>query len=169
MTLSIIAAMTEDRVIGRNNKLPWHISEDLKRFKSITMGHPIIMGRRTFESIGRALPGRRNIVISATPGFSAPAAVTIAPSLDAALALCPVGEGERFVIGGARVFAEALDRADKLYLTFVHGKFEGDVRFPQFDLRRDFKVIENIPGRSAPPDPLSYSFVTAVRVPKPPN
>jgi len=162
MSLSIIAAMTEDRIIGLNNKLPWHISDDLKRFKALTMSHPIIMGRRTFESIGRPLPGRRNIVITQTPGFQRDG-VQLAPGLNEALVLCPENEGERFVIGGARVFAEALPLADRLYLTFVHKSFAGDVRFPDFDLRSDFQVVENLPGRTPPPESLGFSFVTAVR------
>ncbi len=163
MKLSIIAAMTESRVIGLNNELPWRIPEDLKRFKAVTMGHPIIMGRKTYESIGRPLPGRRNIVISQTPGF-APAGVTVVPSLNEALALCPESEGERFVIGGARVFQDALPLADRLYLTFVHNEFKGDTHFPAFELRRDFKVIENTPGRTHGPDSIGYSFVIATRI-----
>lgn len=162
MSLSIIAAMTERRVIGRENKLPWHIPEDLRRFKAITLGHPVIMGRRTFESIGRPLPGRRNIVVTQTPDYT-PSGVQIAPGLEEALALCPPGEGERFVIGGARMFTEALPLADRLYLTFVHRDFEGDVYFPAFDLKGEFTVVENVPGRTPPPDSLGYSFVLARR------
>jgi len=161
MTLSIIVAMTDDRVIGRDNALPWRLPEDLKRFKTITMGHPIIMGRRTFESIGKPLPGRRNIVVTSRP--LAAAGVQTARSLNEALALCPEGEGERFVIGGARMFEEALSRADKIYLTLVHADVPGDVRFPPVNLERDFRVVERSRGAPGGPEPLDVEYVTVVR------
>jgi dihydrofolate reductase len=161
MTLSIIVAMTDARVIGKDNALPWRIPEDLKRFKAITMGHPIIMGRRTFESIGKPLPGRRNIVVTSKARIAE--GVETARSLIEALALCPEAEGERFVIGGARLFAEALPLADKIYLTFVHADIKGDVYFPPFNLRRDFQVVVEKVGMSEGPDPLYVEYVTAVR------
>ena len=161
MSLSLIVAMTDDRVIGRENALPWRIPEDLKRFKAITMGHPIIMGRRTFESIGKPLPGRRNIVVTST--MAAIAGVQTAGSLTEALRLCPSSEGERFVIGGARLFADALPLADKLYLTLVHADIAGDVRFPPVDLERDFRVAERRRFRSEGPAALEVEYVTAVR------
>lgn len=162
MSLSLIVAMTDDRVIGRDNALPWRIPEDLKRFKAITMGHPLLMGRRTFESIGKPLPGRRNIVVTST--MAAIAGVQTAGSLTEALALCPAAEGERFVIGGARLFAEALPLADKLYLTLVHADIDGDVRFPALDLEREFRVVERSRFRSEGPAALDVEYVTAVRV-----
>src|SRR5438093_773206 len=115
MTVSIIVAMTEDRVIGKDNKLPWHLSEDLKRFKRLTMGHAVIMGRKTFDSIGKPLPGRRNIVLSRDANFR-PADVVVAANLKEALAACAPGESEAFVIGGAALFQEALPLADRIYL-----------------------------------------------------
>ncbi|MBV9079505.1 MAG: dihydrofolate reductase [Elusimicrobia bacterium] len=160
--LAVIAAMTEARVIGRKNRLPWHLPEDLKRFKSLTMGHPIIMGRKTFESIGKALPGRRNIVVTSTR-ISA-AGVQAAASLETALAMCPVEEGTRFVIGGARLFAEALPLADRLYITLIHADLEGDVVFPPFELEKSYRVVEKSEGRSAGAEALPYTFLTADRV-----
>lgn len=167
MTLSIIVAMTDARVIGRDNDLPWKIPEDLKRFKSITMGHPVIMGRRTFDSIGRALPGRRNIVVTSRP--LSVEGVQTASSLSAALALCPEKEGERFVIGGARLFEEALGKADKLYLTLVHADVPGDVYFPPFDIAKGFRVTERSAFQSTGPAGLAVEYVTAVRDPRSPT
>jgi dihydrofolate reductase len=129
--VSVIVAAAENGVIGRAGALPWHLSEDLKRFKRLTTGHPVVMGRKTWESIGRALPGRRNLVVSRTPGYAA-AGADVFGSLDEALAAC-AGEDEIFVIGGAMLYAEALSRADRLYLTRVHATVEGDVTFPEID------------------------------------
>lgn len=131
MKLSLILAMAENRVIGRGNDLPWHLPADLKRFKALTLDHAIVMGRRTFESIGRPLPRRRSIVISRDPAYAADG-VEVAHSLDEALQLA-AGDDEVFVIGGAAVFAAALPRADRLYLTRVHAEAEGDVTCPPLD------------------------------------
>ncbi len=131
MIVSLIVAVAENGVIGRAGKLPWHLPEDLKRFKRLTVGHPVIMGRKTWESIGRPLPGRRNLVVSRTPGYAAEGAEVFA-SLDEALAAA-AGEDEVFVIGGAALYAEAMPRADRLYLTRVHATVEGDVTFPGLD------------------------------------
>jgi dihydrofolate reductase len=131
MTLSVIAAVARNGVIGRDNDLPWRLPADLRRFKRLTMGHSVIMGRRTFESIGRPLPGRRFVVLSRRADFR-PEGVAVAASLDAALGAC-AGEDEVFVIGGARLFAEALPRADRLYLTRVDAEPAGDVVFPALD------------------------------------
>ena len=127
MTLSLIVAMSENGVIGRDGRLPWKLPADMARFKALTMGHPIIMGRKTYESIGRPLPGRRNIVLSSQPGY-APAGVEVVPSLEAALERVRA-EDEVFVIGGAAVYRETLPRADRLYLTLVEGDIEGDTFF----------------------------------------
>lgn len=130
--LALIVAMTPDRVIGRDNGLPWRLPEDLRRFKAITLGKPVIMGRRTWESIGRPLPGRRNIVVSGRADF-APAGAEVVRDLDAALALA--GDvPEVMVIGGAQLYAAALPRATRLYLTDVHADIDGDAWFPAFDL-----------------------------------
>jgi dihydrofolate reductase len=123
--------MAENGVIGRDNALPWHLPNDLKRFKALTTGHSIIMGRRTFESIGRVLPDRRTIVITRNPEFRAPGA-EVAHTLDDALALTE-GEDEVFVVGGAELYRTALARVDRIYLTVVHATVEGDVRFPAWN------------------------------------
>jgi dihydrofolate reductase len=130
---SLIVAAAENGVIGRGNRLPWHLPADLAHFKRTTLGHPVIMGRRTWESIGKPLPGRRNIVVSRTPGFIAPGC-EVATDLAAAYALCGE-EPEAFVIGGAKLYEAALPGADRIYLTRVLAGVDGDSRFP--DLRPD--------------------------------
>jgi len=129
--VNLIVAWGHNRVIGRAGKLPWHLPADLRHFRQTTMGHPIVMGRRTWESIGRALPGRRNIVITRNPAWSAPGCES-ARGLGAALAMC-AGEAEVFVIGGAQLFAEALPLAQRLFLTEIDADFDGDTFFPPFD------------------------------------
>lgn len=129
MILAIIVAMDESGVIGREGGLPWHLPDDLRRFKATTMGHVLIMGRRTCDSIGRALPGRRSIVLSRNPAFVPPAGVERAPDL--ATALSRATDAPRvFVVGGAAVYREALPHAQELLVTRVHARVEGDVRFP---------------------------------------
>lgn len=132
MRLSLLVAVAENNVIGRDGGLPWHLSADLKRFKQLTMGHPMLMGRRTFESLGRVLPGRTSIVISRQPQLSLPEGVLLAGSLDAALELV-AAEEEVFIIGGAELYAAALPSADRIYLTRVHANIEGDTHFPAID------------------------------------
>ena len=129
--LSLIVAMDRARLIGRDGTLPWHLPNDLKRFRALTLGKPIIMGRRTHLSIGRPLPERRNLVLSRDPAFTA-AGCEVVDSLDAALARL-ARAAEAFVIGGAALYAEALPRAVRLYLTEVDAELEGDVRFPALD------------------------------------
>ena len=134
--ISIIVAVGEgNRVIGNKGKLPWNISEDLKRFKLLTTGHPVIMGRNTFLSIGRVLPGRTNIVLSDMPWNDAPDGVVVVRSLEDVLekAKRSPGSEEVFVIGGGMVYKEALSVADRLYVTLVHGTFMGDVFFPEYE------------------------------------
>lgn len=133
--LSLIAAIDENRGLGKSNQLLCHLPADLKHFKALTLGKPIIMGRKTFESIGRPLPGRLNIVLSRQP--RAIEGVTVVPSLDEALRLT-VNAPETMIIGGARVFQEALSKAQTLYLTLIHHQFEADVFFPCFDSTRWF-------------------------------
>lgn len=129
--LTLIAAVARNGVIGKDGTLPWRLPEDLKRFKALTLGHPIIMGRKTWESLGKPLPGRTNIVISRDPGYAAAGAIVVA-SLDAALAACADAD-EAFVIGGAEIYALALARADCLQLTELGRDFEGDTYFPPID------------------------------------
>lgn len=158
--LSLIVAMDENRLIGSNNGLPWHLPADLRFFKRTTMGKPIIMGRKTFQSIGRALPGRRNIVVSRDSGFAADGCETAA-SLDAALALVRE-QPEAMLIGGASLYQQAIGRADCLYLTRIHHAFSGDTWFPEFDEagwrienRQDFEADRD--------NPWAYSFIKLIR------
>lgn len=128
MKISIIAAMAANRVIGAKNGLPWHLPEDLGHFKRLTLGHHILMGRKTYESIGRPLPGRVSVVISGTVSF--PGALC-ARSLEEALRLCP--DEEVFFIGGGEIYRQAMPIADRLYLTEIGKAFEGDTFFPEID------------------------------------
>ena len=127
----LVAAVAKNGIIGANGRLPWRLAEDLKHFKRLTMGHPVIMGRRTWESLPGPLPGRENIVVTRTPGYEAHGAA-IASSLAAALALC-LGESLAFVIGGTRLFAEALPAASGLVMTEIDKDYEGDTWFPPWD------------------------------------
>ncbi len=133
MRLSVIAAVAENGVIGRGNGLPWRLPADLRRFKELTMGHHLVVGRKTFESIGRALPGRTLVVVtSGRPEL--PEGCRRAASIDEALAIARrAGDDEVFVGGGGQIYRQTLGRADRLYLTRVGAPFEGDVRFPEFD------------------------------------
>ena len=131
MRISIIAAVAVNGVIGREGRLPWHLSADLQRFKRLTTGHTIIMGRRTWESIGRALPGRRTIVVTRQPDYQVADGVQIATSLDEALRTAEAsGESESFVVGGAELYREALPEADRLFFTEVAAEVDGDTYFP---------------------------------------
>jgi dihydrofolate reductase len=131
--LSLIVAMSKNQIIGRNGGLPWRLRSDLIRFKKITMGHTLIMGRKTFESIGRVLPGRRTIVVSRT--LTSVVGVDTAESLAEALAMSQ-SDTEPFVVGGGEIYQQALPMADRLYLTRVHAVIDGDTRFPEIDLGR---------------------------------
>jgi dihydrofolate reductase len=130
--LSLIVAIAKNRVIGFEKKMPWHLPAELAYFKRVTMGHPIIMGRKTFESIGRPLPGRRNIVVSRDRTYAADG-VEIVHSLDAAMAVCRTENA--FIIGGATLYAEALPKVDRLYVTEIDASPEGDTFFPALDAR----------------------------------
>jgi dihydrofolate reductase len=127
----LVAAVAANGIIGANGKLPWHIPEELKHFKRLTLGHPVIMGRRTWESLKGPLPQRENIVVTRQAGYQAPGAA-VANSLDAALALC-VGEPVAFVIGGTQLFEESLPSAAGMVLTEIQRDYEGDTRFPNWD------------------------------------
>ncbi len=137
MTVSLIVAMATNRVIGRDGGLPWHISEDLKYFKKVTMGKPMIMGRKTWDSIGRPLPGRASIVVSRDPVFEADGATTVntfSKALSVAETMADAtGAGEVIVMGGAAVYERALPHAGRIYLTEVHREYDGDVFFPEFN------------------------------------
>lgn len=157
--LFIVVARAANGVIGRDNALPWRIPADLRRFKALTIGKPVIMGRKTFESIGRVLPGRRNIVLTRDAGWSVDGAER-AGGMTHALAL--VGDAaEAAVIGGGAVFADALTRAGRLELTEVAGAYEGDARFPAFN-EADWLETWREEHRAAPPTP-GFTFRTLKR------
>lgn len=150
----LVAAVAANGVIGSEGRLPWHLPEDLKHFKRLTLGHPVVMGRKTWESLGKALPGRENIVVTRSPGYEA-ADAHVAASLEAALALC-AGEPVVFVIGGAELYAAALPLADGLVLTEIYRDYPGDTRFPAFD-RAAWRETRREPRASA--DGLRFDFV----------
>lgn len=168
MTLSIIVAMSKNRVIGYKNELPWHLPEDLKRFKKITMGHPIVMGRKTFESIGRPLPGRENIVITRNKDYQAEG-ITVIHDFNSILKYQntndqrPTTEDEVFIIGGAEIFKLALPNTNNVYLTLIHKEFEGDTFFPELDLEKDFKISEKSEIFHSKNFNLPYQYITANR------
>lgn len=150
MRLSLIAAMAKNRVIGHHNRLPWHLPADLRRFKQITLGKPIVMGRRTFESIGRPLPGRKNIILTAEEHYQ-PKGCTVVHSMEEVLREAG-GADELMVIGGASLYVLFLPHADRLYLTLIGADYEGDTFFPIIDPsewceieRQDFPPDENFP------------------------
>lgn len=131
--LSLIVAIADNNVIGNNNTLPWHLPEDLKRFRAQTMGHHIIMGRKTYESLGRLLPGRTTVIVTRNKAYHVEGAL-IASSLETAIDLCK-GDVQPFLIGGAEMYKAGLKLADKLYITEVHAEFAGDAFFPEIDIR----------------------------------
>jgi dihydrofolate reductase len=168
--LSLIAAVAENGVIGAGAGMPWRLSSDLKRFKVVTMGKPVIMGRKTFETIGKALPGRPNIVVSRRPGF-APEGVTVTPTLDAALVAAEAsakasGDEEMMVIGGGEIYRAAIDRADRLYITHVEASPEGDTHFPSIDPAMwQATTAERLPA--GPKDSAASTFVVYERIGQP--
>lgn len=150
----LVAAVASNGIIGANGALPWHLPEDLKHFKRLTLGHPVIMGRRTWESLKAPLAGRDNIVVTRTPGYEA-AGAAVASSLQAALALC-LGEPVVFVIGGSQLFAESLPLASGLVMTEIYRDFEGDTWFPQYDRSR-WKETQR--ERHVTSDGMKFDFV----------
>ena len=158
--LSVIAALATNRVIGIENRLPWRLPEDLAHFKALTLGHPILMGRKTFESLGRPLPGRTNIVITRNPDYCQDGYL-VAASIPAAIARCADAD-EIFFIGGAELYAQAIPLADRLYLTEVHIDAEGDAWFPDYD-RSAFREVSRASHRGQKGDPLGFEFVVYER------
>jgi dihydrofolate reductase len=162
--LTLIAAVARNGVIGRGDALPWHLPEDLQHFRRATLDCPVIMGRRTWESLParyRPLPGRRNLVLTHQPGWQAAGAQAV-PTLAAALDAV-AGSERAFVIGGATLYAAALPHADELMLTEIDRDFEGEVRFPPFDRRR-YTVIAREEHRAAAPNDFGYAFVNYRRL-----
>lgn len=159
MKISLIVAMGENGVIGVDNGMPWHLSADLKRFKRITMGKPLVMGRRTHESIGRPLPGRKNIVLTSDPTYAAPGCVVVHTLIDA---LNEADADEVMVIGGSSLYEKLLSKADRLYLTLIHRAFGGDTFFPQLKWD-EWTEIERLDVEDDPDSGLSYSFLVLQR------
>ena len=160
MRVTLIAALGRNRVIGRNKRMPWHISEDLKRFKALTLGHPVVMGRKTFESIGKPLPGRDNIVVTRSHDFAA-AGCRVVHSLAEALAAVQ-GAAEVFVIGGAQIYALALPLATRLQLTEVDISIDGDAHFPEFE-RKLWQEVSRESHATQGAERLRYDLVTYER------
>ncbi len=160
MRISIIAAMSSNRVIGLKDDLPWHLPPDLKHFKQLTMGHHMIMGRKTFDTIGRPLPGRVTIVVTRRTDFVHPG-VLVAHSIDDALRLAE-DDKEVFIAGGGEIYRLTLDLADRIYLTVIHHEFEGDTFFPPFDESK-WEVVEEQEFHPDEQNPLRFTFLTLDR------
>ena len=160
MTVSLIAAMSENRVIGHAGSLPWHLPRDMHRFKSLTTGHPVVMGRKTFETLPAPLPNRQNIIVTGNRTYQASGA-DVAHSLEAALSLVG-GDGEIFVAGGGELYRLALPIADRIYLTVVHATFEGDAWFPEFPMDQ-WRLVEDIRYDSDERHAFPFSFRLYVR------
>lgn len=158
--ITLVVAHSRNRVIGRNGGMPWHLPADLARFKSLTMGKPIVMGRRTFESIGKPLPGRQNIVVTRDREFAA-AGAEVAQSLDDALALAGAVE-EVMVIGGGQLYREMLPLADRILLTEIDATLDGDTYFPE--LGDQWREVARESRRADDRNPYNLSFVTLERV-----
>ncbi len=160
MIVSLVVAWAENGVIGKDNQLPWRLPADLRYFQQLTTSHTIVMGRKTFESIGKPLPNRRSIVITRRRDFHADG-VDVARSLDEALAMAG-GEDEVFIVGGAEIYRAALPLTDRMYVTVVHASPEGDVSFPPFD-KNDWTIVESERCEPDERNALAYSFVVMER------
>ena len=163
MRVSLITAMAANRVIGRRNSLPWRLPADMRRFKALTMGHTLIMGRKTYDSVGYPLPGRRTVVITRQPGWKADG-VSVVHSLDEALqAAARIGGGEVLVAGGGEIFRDALPRADRIYLTRIEQDFPGDTFFPELDAAA-WRIVEQEHHDASDENPYAFTFETLDRV-----
>ena len=158
--LSILVAMARNRVIGQKNQLPWHLPADLKHFKSLTMGHPIVMGRKTYESIGRPLPGRTNIIMTHQETFEVPGAIVVY-SIESALQKCQENNAvqhESFIIGGENLYRQTLPYCQRLYITEIQKDFDGDAFFPEFD-SNEWQEAQRDQHFSEGNDIFEYHFV----------
>ncbi|WP_226530521.1 dihydrofolate reductase [Metabacillus niabensis] len=160
--ISLIVAMDKYRLIGRDNQLPWHLPQDLAYFKKVTMNHKIIMGRKTFESIGRPLPGRENIIVTRDSTYSQEGC-TILHSIDEILELSSRSDEELFVIGGAEIFKEILPVSDRLYITEIDDEFEGDTYFPDRK-ETEWKKISVEKGTKDAKNPYDFEFVVYEKI-----
>ncbi|MDR2877496.1 MAG: dihydrofolate reductase [Chromatiales bacterium] len=156
--ISLIVAMARNRVIGRNGGLPWHLPEDLRHFRTLTLGKPVVMGRKTCESLPRALPNRTNIAITRDAAYRAPEGFETYTSLDDALRACSAAP-EIMVIGGATLYEQTLGIADRIYLTLIDSDFDGDIWFPKFDAGQWWEIDRSDHAGPA----FDYSFITLQR------
>lgn len=162
MIISIIVAIAKNRVIGNKNALPWKLPADMEHFRQLTAGKPIIMGQKTFESIGKALPGRTNIVLTLDKSFEAPNCL-VANSIEEAIEIARKEDrGEVMIAGGVSVYKQFLLLVDRMYLTLIEGDFEGDAFFPEFDWN-DWQEIERIENEPDKENPYKYTFLTLER------
>lgn len=159
-SVALIVAMAKNRTIGVNNTLPWRCPEDLKHFKALTMGHHMIMGRKTFDSIGKPLPGRTTVVVTRNTDLNI-AGCLIAHSLEQAVAAC-AGDDDIFIVGGAELYAQSLALVDTLYITEIQQEVEGDAHFPELNLNEWQEVSRDVRSQTTP-QPLEYHFVTYQR------
>lgn len=163
MNLSIVAAMAENRVIGCANELPWEMPADMKKFRELTAGNPIIMGRKTFESIGKVLPGRKNIVVSRKAGLIIDGC-DVASSMEEALEFVAQEMAEEAcVIGGEQIYKLALPKADRIYLTIIHADIEGDAYFPEIPEKK-WQIVSEVRHEADEENPYPYTFLTYDRV-----
>lgn len=161
--ISLIAAMGNNRAIGFDQDMPWNLPKDLAYFKQVTTGHTIVMGRKTFESIGRPLPNRKNIVLTRQKNIHLPEEVTIISSFDELLDIHKRAASEEiFIIGGGELYKQALPYAERLYITEINEDFEGDTFFPAFS-KKDWKIVSEIPGVRDRENPYDYKFLTYER------
>jgi len=168
LSLELVAAVAANGVIGRDGQLPWHLPDDLRHFKTLTLGHPVIMGRRTFASINRPLPGRRNLVVSTTLNPAAAPGVEIVRSLADAINLVVTVRGPVFIVGGAALYAAALDspaphRADRMHLTELAADFAGDTYFPNWD-RTQWQVTRAVPHPADERHAVAFRICTYQRI-----
>jgi dihydrofolate reductase len=164
MRISFLAAVASNGVIGRDNRLPWHLSSDLKRLKALSMGHHVIMGRKTFDEIGRKpLPGRPHIIISRSPIPPQENVVSVT-TIDEAFAAVPPSEDEVFILGGAEIFRQTLYRAGRMYITQVHADVAGDTYFPEFDDVNEWRLVDREDFEADEKNDYPYSFLTYDRV-----
>ena len=159
--LTIIAAASENNALGKDNQLLWHLPEDFKRFKTLTSGHYIIMGRKTFESFPKPLPNRTHIIITRQPNYQAPDGCVVVSSLEKAIALCPANE-EAFVIGGGEIYQQSLDIVDKIDVTRVHTTIDADTFFPEIDTNLWKLVFEEFHPKDEK-HAFDFTFLTYVR------
>jgi len=161
MTISFIVAVSDNDVIGRDNKLPWRQSADLKRFKTLTMGHFLLLGRKTFDSLDFALPGRTIVIITHDESFK-PDGALVAHSVDEAIDMATL-DSEIFIGGGSQIFAQSMHRADRMYITRVHAELEGDTFFPEFDDVTEWKLVDAEHYEADDKNQYPYSFLTYQR------